>query len=95
MEFFIHDLMPEYTAFQLHYININDLGLNQSCILTACFFLIQSNVDILEWPFQSPDLNLRENLRDPIIRVMASRPFNLKDLEFITKDTFSGGTLQR
>ncbi|MEQ2207500.1 hypothetical protein XENOCAPTIV_013530 [Xenoophorus captivus] len=47
------------------------------------FLLTRSNINVLEWPSQSPDLILLTELK---IRVMAERPSNLKDLRLITKD---------
>ncbi|KAK3572456.1 hypothetical protein QTP86_033106, partial [Hemibagrus guttatus] len=49
-------------------------------------WLADKNINVLQWPSQSPDLNPTENLwRELKIRVMARRPSNLKELELIAK----------
>ncbi|KAK3572936.1 hypothetical protein QTP86_010543 [Hemibagrus guttatus] len=49
-------------------------------------WLADKNINVLQWPSQSPDLNPIENLwRELKIRVMARRPSNLKELELIAK----------
>ncbi|KAI4883239.1 hypothetical protein NFI96_003468, partial [Prochilodus magdalenae] len=53
-------------------------------------WLADKNINVLQWPSQSPDLNPIENLwRELKIRVMARRPSNLKELELITKDEWA------
>ncbi|KAK3533150.1 hypothetical protein QTP70_011138 [Hemibagrus guttatus] len=53
-------------------------------------WLADKNINVLQWPCQSPDLNPIENLwRELNIRVMARRPSNLKELELITKDEWA------
>ncbi|KAK3550762.1 hypothetical protein QTP70_004600 [Hemibagrus guttatus] len=53
-------------------------------------WLADKNINVLQWPSQSPDLNLIENLwRELKIRVMARRPSNLKELELIAKDEWA------
>ncbi|KAI4898031.1 hypothetical protein NFI96_003273 [Prochilodus magdalenae] len=53
-------------------------------------WLADKNINVLQWPSQSPDLNPIENLwRELKIRVMARRPSNLKELEIITKDEWA------
>ncbi|KAK3515381.1 hypothetical protein QTP70_018729 [Hemibagrus guttatus] len=50
-------------------------------------WLADKNINVSQWPSQSPDLNPIENLwRELKIRVMARRPSNLKELELIAKD---------
>ncbi|KAK3542955.1 hypothetical protein QTP70_007926 [Hemibagrus guttatus] len=52
--------------------------------------LADKNLNVLQWPSQSPDLNPIENLwRELKIRVMARRPSNLKELELIAKDEWA------
>ncbi|KAK3562641.1 hypothetical protein QTP86_003380 [Hemibagrus guttatus] len=52
--------------------------------------LADKNINVLQWPSQSPDLNPIENLwRELKIRVMARRPSNLKELELIAKDEWA------
>ncbi|KAK3552729.1 hypothetical protein QTP86_021114 [Hemibagrus guttatus] len=52
--------------------------------------LADKNINVLQWPSQSPDLNPIESLwRELKIRVMARRPSNLKELELITKDEWA------
>jgi transposase len=49
-----------------------------------------NNINILEWPSQSPDLNPIENLwRDLKTRVMARKPSNLKELELFAKEEWA------
>ncbi|KAK3554343.1 hypothetical protein QTP70_022172 [Hemibagrus guttatus] len=53
-------------------------------------WLADKNINVLQWPSQSPDLNPIENLwRELKIRVMARRPSNLKELELIAKDEWA------
>ncbi|KAK3512236.1 hypothetical protein QTP70_001090 [Hemibagrus guttatus] len=53
-------------------------------------WLADKNINVLQWPSQSPDLNPIENpWRELKIRVMARRPFNLKELELIAKDEWA------
>ncbi|KAK3571312.1 hypothetical protein QTP86_005948 [Hemibagrus guttatus] len=53
-------------------------------------WLADKNINILQWPSQSPDLNLIENLwRELKTRVMARKPSNLKELELIAKDEWA------
>ena len=53
-------------------------------------WLADKNINVLQWPSQSPDLNPIENLwRELKIRVMARRPYNLKELELIIKDEWA------
>ncbi|KAK3560358.1 hypothetical protein QTP86_006443 [Hemibagrus guttatus] len=53
-------------------------------------WLADKNINVLQWPSQSLDLNPIENLwRELKIRVMARRPSNLKELELITKDEWA------
>ncbi|KAK3530123.1 hypothetical protein QTP86_014797 [Hemibagrus guttatus] len=53
-------------------------------------WLADKNINVLQWPSQSPDLNPTENLwRELKIRVMARRPSNLKELELIAKDEWA------
>ncbi|KAK3519749.1 hypothetical protein QTP70_003897 [Hemibagrus guttatus] len=52
--------------------------------------LADKNINVLQWPSQSPDLNPIESLwRELKIRVMARRPSNLKELELIAKDEWA------
>jgi transposase len=49
-----------------------------------------NNVNVLEWPSQSPDLNPIENLwRDLKTRVMARKPSNLRVLELFAKEEWA------
>ncbi|KAK3509750.1 hypothetical protein QTP70_008389 [Hemibagrus guttatus] len=53
-------------------------------------WLADKNINVLQWPSQSPDFNPIENLwRELKIRVMARRPSNLKELELIAKDEWA------
>ncbi|KAK3519341.1 hypothetical protein QTP70_024775, partial [Hemibagrus guttatus] len=53
-------------------------------------WIADKNINVLQWPSQSPDLNPTENLwRELKIRVMARRPSNLKELELIAKDEWA------
>ncbi|KAK3558929.1 hypothetical protein QTP86_000006 [Hemibagrus guttatus] len=53
-------------------------------------WLADKNINVLQWPSQSPDLNPIENLwRELKIRVMARRPSNLKELQLIAKDEWA------
>ncbi|KAK3517093.1 hypothetical protein QTP86_004153, partial [Hemibagrus guttatus] len=53
-------------------------------------WIADKNINVLQWPSQSPDLNPIENLwRELKIRVMARRPSNLKELERIAKDEWA------
>ncbi|KAK3551169.1 hypothetical protein QTP70_013886, partial [Hemibagrus guttatus] len=53
-------------------------------------WLADKNINVLQWPSQSPDLNPIENLwRELKTRVMAKRPSNLKELELIAKDEWA------
>ncbi|KAK3521296.1 hypothetical protein QTP70_003144 [Hemibagrus guttatus] len=53
-------------------------------------WLADKNINVSQWPSQSPDLNPIENLwRELKIRVMTRRPSNLKELELIAKDEWA------
>ncbi|KAK3531097.1 hypothetical protein QTP70_010358 [Hemibagrus guttatus] len=53
-------------------------------------WLADKNINVLQWPSQSPDLNPIENLwRELKVRVMARRPSNLKELELIAKEEWA------
>ncbi|KAK3549867.1 hypothetical protein QTP86_015489 [Hemibagrus guttatus] len=53
-------------------------------------WLADKNINVSQWPSQTSDLNLIENLwRELKIRVMARRPSNLKELELFAKDEWA------
>lgn len=52
--------------------------------------LTENNINILEWPSQSPDRNRIDNLcRQLQTRVMSRKPSKIKDLEIFTKEEWS------
>ena len=53
-----------------------------------------NDVNVLEWPTESPDLNPKENMwRDLKTRVMARKPTNLTQLEAFAKEEW--GNIQQ
>ena len=51
---------------------------------------VKNKYNVLEWPSQSPDLNIIENLWDDLKRVVHARqPSNLTELEMFCKEEWS------
>ena len=60
------------------------------CSKSTQAFMQRNKYNVLEWPSQSPDLNIIENLWDDLKRtVHARQPSNLSELEMFCKEEWS------